>query len=175
MMSEQIPTLCRYETVLHPISGEGKWWNPFFEDLLMYSVVFSGGVFIQTFPNKKMESLKAEIESFREKIDNLPSISHMYIEENKSLQDIIDTITPDEIIKESGYEKTLLDFFCRCSRDKYRAYIKAMGEKEVRELQKLNTDGTVLTCHFCNEGYKFDTREMEDIAREISHSERLEK
>lgn len=63
-------------------------------------------------------------------------------------------------------EKTGLQFFCNCSRERVEKAVVSIGKKEIAEMIQEGKPVEV-KCHFCNKAYEFS---MEDLKRIIKRS-----
>lgn len=61
------------------------------------------------------------------------------------------------------FEARDLFFRCTCSRERVRATLLALGAAELREMLREPGYGEV-TCHFCNEVYRFEPAELQEMA-----------
>ena len=59
-----------------------------------------------------------------------------------------------------------LNYFCTCSRDRFRRGIKSLGSKEIKDI--LSTDKKAeTTCNFCNKKYVFNEADLKEIYDEL--------
>ena len=63
-------------------------------------------------------------------------------------------------------EKTGLQFFCNCNRERVEKAVVSIGKKEIAEMIQEGKPVEV-KCHFCNKAYEFS---MEDLKRIIKRS-----
>jgi molecular chaperone Hsp33 len=56
-------------------------------------------------------------------------------------------------------EHQVLNWSCRCSRERVATMLLGLGEAEIRAMIA-EDGGAEITCHFCNEVYRFDDREL---------------
>jgi molecular chaperone Hsp33 len=117
----------------------------------------SSGLMVQAMPgatDKELEELIGELQ----KVTSL----------NKYLND---ELTPDKIIKEiMPFEVEILksnrvDFFCRCSKDRFLEKLHTLEVKEIEEMRKDGQDE--LVCHYCNEKYKIDPDDFTDLISDM--------
>ncbi len=103
----------------------------------------SSGLIVQALPNTptsdldKMNELVTSIKSLNSQID-----SEISLEEN--LGQILNT-------KYSLLKNAQVDFFCRCSKDKFLTQLSNFGIEEVRAMK--NENANQLTCQYCNNTY----------------------
>ena len=59
-------------------------------------------------------------------------------------------------------EKIALSWQCRCSRQRVSATLRGLGNDELQAMID-EDDGAEVTCHFCNEIYRFDASELREL------------
>lgn len=86
-------------------------------------------------------------------------------------------LMPDDILGKllSGTEYKILErlplrFACRCSRERALAGLSVLGPRDLLDLLEEQA-GAEMRCHFCNEQYRFDVHEVEELARRLSQPE----
>lgn len=118
----------------------------------------AGGFLIQVMPGAKDE----DITKLENKLKNLKPCSQM-IDEGYSPEDIIKEITDGDYML---LETKELNYFCTCSRDRFRRGIKSLGSKEIKDI--LSTDKKAeTTCNFCNKKYVFNEADLKEIYDEL--------
>ncbi len=118
----------------------------------------AGGFLIQVMPGAKDE----DITKLENKLKELKPCSQM-IDEGYTPEDIIREITDGDY---KLLETKELNYFCTCSRDRFRRGIKSLGSKEIKDI--LSTDKKVeTTCNFCNKKYEFNEDEIKEIYDEL--------
>jgi molecular chaperone Hsp33 len=117
----------------------------------------SAGLMVQAMPGATEEEI-AELVSELQKVESL----------TKYLRD---ELTPDKIIKEIvPFDVTILksnrvDFFCRCSKDRFINKMHTLDIEEIKDMQKTGQDE--LVCRYCNTKYKMDNSDFETLISEI--------
>lgn len=204
--SEQIPTILRLET--QALDHEPYTLTHAF-GLIVQRIASSGGKQVSTTITK--DGLPwTTYESLHQKISHLSSSSSSpfslvaYHQQNKPLIAIAKDLVPEigsidteDLLRgkltENNNDPSLspvvrripLDFFCRCTKDRFLLNLARMGEHFIEELEtdyrKQQTissssisdesNGTVtsLTCQFCNTHYDVQVNDLHKI-REIIHS-----
>jgi molecular chaperone Hsp33 len=61
---------------------------------------------------------------------------------------------------------TDLRFHCGCSRERVEATLRALGPAEIAAMIA-DQGGAEVTCHFCNEAYRFDVAALEELRGEV--------
>ena len=118
----------------------------------------AGGFLIQIMPGCKDE----DITKLEQKLKEIKPCSQM-IDEGYTAEDIIKEITDGDY---QLLETKELNYFCTCSRDRFRRGIKSLGSIEIKDI--LNTDKKAeITCNFCNKKYEFDESELKSIYDEL--------
>jgi len=75
--------------------------------------------------------------------------------------------TPEEIIAEvlpfeyTVIDSTQVDFFCRCSKDKFINSLETFPNKMIVEMEK-NKENE-LVCQYCNAHYNLETEEFDKL------------
>jgi len=151
-LSEQIPTLLAMETVLSPV-GE---------------VLFSGGVLIQTVPQSDAPSASTEhvIDRYRAKLRALSPPSTLFLDETNSLEQLLHVIEPS--VRPESMQKVLCDFYCRCSKQRFRDSLITLGPQQLRGVLQDMAQDTTCTCQYCNSRYVFSKQEVEQLLQHLT-------
>lgn len=64
-------------------------------------------------------------------------------------------------------ERSPVAFSCPCSRERFRAYLKALDREELADLAQKGPFPVEVVCHSCSSTYAFDRDEMLAIAEEV--------
>lgn len=139
-MSEQIPTVCALGVLVNP-------------DL---TVKAAGGFIAQLLPGAPEESI-AILEN---NINSMLSVTQL-LEQGK---------TPEQIALDvlSGLEPNLVSSFetaykCDCSRERVEKALISLGTEELKEMA-VDVKPTEVDCHFCNKKYRFNAKELTELA-----------
>lgn len=120
----------------------------------------SGGYMINLMPDATEEI----ISKVEEAVSNAPSISQM-LDEEKSLEEIVKTVTGDENAK-TIEDNLIIGYRCDCSKEKFERGLISLGKEEIKEI--IEEDGCANTrCHFCNKEYFFSREELNQILDKI--------
>ena len=122
----------------------------------------AGGLLVQVLPKAaRDESLVEMLES---RIASLSGFTPL-LQAGKSLPQIFAELAGDlglQILPETQ----LLRFQCSCSAERMLGALKILGEAELRDM--IATDaGAEATCHFCNQVYRADRAELEELVTQL--------
>jgi molecular chaperone Hsp33 len=115
----------------------------------------AGGYLIQLMPNTEPYI----VDFIEEMIKKVPSVTTM----------LRDGMLPEDILKkllgELGltiHQSSETAYKCNCSRERMLKNIITLGKKEIKDIID-ETGEAELQCHFCNNFYKFDKKELYEI------------
>ncbi len=118
----------------------------------------SGGLLLQAMPGfSKDELFKNYI-----MLNNLKPITKYFDDE----------LTPKELLAEIlpfEYEcigSTIIDFFCRCTKNNFMDKLMTLGINELKEMQAV--DHRELVCQYCNKKYELSDEDFETMYTRIS-------
>ncbi|WP_106769525.1 Hsp33 family molecular chaperone HslO [Paenibacillus faecalis] len=118
-----------------------------------YTVANAGGFIIQLLPGVTDD----EITELEKALSEIPPVTTL-LEEGLELEDILRRILPDVSI----LEESEVHFHCDCSYDRVERALISMGQEELEQM--IQEDGQAeVTCHFCNEVYKFNEDELKSV------------
>lgn len=135
--SEQIPTSVILDVQVDD-SGEIK---------------HSGGIIVQALPGATEEDLSAIVSN----LQNLSRLSE-YLEQDKTPEEIIAEILPFDY---ELMDSTQVDFYCRCSKDKFINSLVTFPHKMIVEMESKGENE--LVCQYCNEHYHLDKQDFEKL------------
>lgn len=122
------------------------------------TVLASGGFMIQMLPGSTDEMAK-KLENI---LENLPPVTKL----------INDGITAEELFFRvtEGFDMLMDNNFvtpkyeCKCSKERMEEALISIGAKEIEDI--ITEQGEAeLTCHFCDNKYKFNREELEDLLK----------
>ncbi|MDZ7681390.1 MAG: Hsp33 family molecular chaperone HslO [Fodinibius sp.] len=117
------------------------------------NITEAGGLMIQRMP----DAPEGTIEELQEKMLQFQDISKL-LANDYYIDDIMEQAMDPIEVKE--LDRQPVDFFCRCTRDRF---INALAMLGVDDLEEISDEGQELVCHFCNEHYDVTQEEIEDI------------
>jgi molecular chaperone Hsp33 len=139
--SEQIPTAVRYDVAFGP---DG-------------TVTASVGLFVQTMPG----ATPRDIRVVEERLEELPPLTEL----------LAAGVMPEELLRRvlpgpfTVLNNTPIDFFCRCSRERFKELLATLTYEEVEEMRRLGQNE--LVCQFCGERYRLEEEDFTDVLRRI--------
>lgn len=139
VQSEQIPSAIKLDV---GIADDG-------------TVSEAGGLLVQKLPDAPDEAIK-HLQEHLKSFDQLDELfkSGLYID------DIMEQAVAPLKVKELA--RYPVDFFCRCTRERFKDALALISYDELKELED---EGQELVCHYCNEHYHISKEEIEDIVQ----------
>jgi len=123
------------------------------------SVKAAGGVIVQVLPN-----IEEEVLSKLEKNITILSFISSLIDEGSKPEDILDQVFGEFSMKIT--EKKEVEFICDCNKERMERALISLGKDELESI--INEDENAeLVCHFCNEKYNFEKKELQDLIGRI--------
>lgn len=124
-----------------------------------HSILAAGGFIVQLMPNAS-ENTIAQLE------DNLQKLTPVSTMVKNGLK-------PEQILQEVVQEGSLqiletvpVHFHCGCSKERLAVALMSLGKTEL--VQILEEDGQAeLSCHFCEEKYHFNQKDLQDMIAEV--------
>lgn len=120
-----------------------------------YQVTGAGGLLIQLLPGASEECID-KIEEQLKKLDQ--GISKIAVESH-SMDEMVQTLLGD--LSYQVLEKRPAGFHCTCSKERLGATLMSLGREGLKEI--LEDKQAELVCHFCNEHYLFDEKELIEL------------
>lgn len=114
----------------------------------------AGGVLVQAMPG----AVQDKTIRLEDNIRLMPQVGEQL--KNGYLDDILSTVADGLHVKE--LTRYPVDFFCRCSRERFK---KSLALVNPDELLSLDNETEELVCHFCSERYLFHREEIQAIAQ----------
>lgn len=120
-------------------------------------VAEAGGVLVQRLP----DAPEGKIDELQESLKSLNRI-HKFFAEGLYIDDLMKKAVAPLKVKE--LDRQPVDFFCRCTRDRF---LGALSMLNYDELKEISDEGQELVCHFCNEHYYVKKEEIEEILMKV--------
>lgn len=117
------------------------------------NIKHSGGIMVQALPEASDDDLAIIVEN----LQNLSRLSE-FLDKDKTPEEIIAEVLPFEY---ELMDSTQVDFFCRCSKDKFINNLVTFPHKMILEMEKNNENE--LVCQYCNKHYFLDKQDFEKL------------
>jgi len=118
-----------------------------------YRIIHAGGAMIQALPGAPAEKIFAAYDN----VDMLPRITTLYAE-GQTPEDVLRSLVPGDI---EIVSQTPVDFFCRCSADRFKAMLLTLGYDEVAAMDAENQ--RELVCQKCAERYELTAQDFAEM------------
>ena len=125
------------------------------------SVRAAGGLVLQLLPGVPDDV----VDELERKIYSIPPVTAM-LERGLSPEDMMRELAGDL----AAVEESPLRFHCSCSRERAARTLLAVGKDEL-ERMIAETGEAEAVCHFCNEKYAFDRRDLEALRDRLNDAE----
>jgi molecular chaperone Hsp33 len=139
--SEQIPTALLLDV---SINAEGM-------------VEQAGGLMVQAMPGAP----EHRVLTMHESLKNIENLSAM-LSSGYTPSEMLDIISERPLTET---DNTPVDFFCRCSLERFKTTLTTLGSTEIREMQEQNQ--RELVCRYCNNHYNLTDGDFEDILERL--------
>ncbi len=139
--SEQIPSAVRLDV---DIDATG-------------AVRHSAGVIVQAMPGAPEESVL----KVQETLLAMGSVAEAAAA-GLHVEDILRQVMPGEI---EIINKTPIDFFCRCSLERYKSILLTLGLEEIQSMYDAMQNE--LVCHYCNTAYTITDADFEELLSQL--------
>jgi molecular chaperone Hsp33 len=122
-----------------------------------YTVTAAGGFVIQLLPGLTDN----EISLIELQLSRIAPITSL-LEKGMSLEDVLHHILPEvQVMGEMD-----IQFRCKCSRERVEQTLISLGRTEMEQM--LQEEGKAeVVCHFCNEAYLFEEKDLQNIIKEL--------
>lgn len=120
-----------------------------------YQVTGGGGLLIQLLPGASEEC----IEKIEEQLKKLAQGISKIAAESRSMEEMVETLLGG--LSYQVLEKRPAGFQCSCSKERLGSTLVSLGQEGLREI--VEDKQAELVCHFCNEHYQFDEKELIEL------------
>ena len=122
------------------------------------SVRQAGGFMIQLMPGAS----DRVIDALEEKIARMPNITDLY-DMGRTPEDVLNMILGDMGVEIT--DKIPMEFYCNCDRERVERALISVGAKDLTQIIDEDKKAN-LKCHFCNESYDFNEKELSELLEE---------
>jgi len=103
-------------------------------------VTEAGGLLIQKLP----DAPEGQIDMLQERLSSFPPV-HQFFEDDQYIDDVMHKVMSPIKVKELS--RQLVDFFCRCSRDRF---LNALSMLNYDDLKDMKGESQEIVCQYCN-------------------------
>ena len=120
-----------------------------------YTIKAAGGFILQVLPGAYDE----DIDNVEKTIASISSVTEM-LSNGKKPEDIVEQLLSDYEIE--YFDNVPTKYMCDCSRDRTDRALISLGKDELTKI--IEEDGKAeITCHFCDNVYKYTKEELEEL------------
>lgn len=116
----------------------------------------AGGLLLQTLPGAP----EGQIDMLQERLASFPPLDQMF-EDGVYIDEIMKKAISPIVVKE--LERKPVDFFCRCSRERF---LDALSMLSVNDLKEMEGETQEITCHYCNNREEISKEEIAKLIAE---------
>jgi molecular chaperone Hsp33 len=139
--SEQIPTGVRLDVTLDD----------------QQRIECAAGILVQALPGARREQLRY-IYDFLQNIGTLCEL----VKAGYTAEEIARQTLPGDA---EIFSSTPMDFFCRCSKERFKEMLLSIGEQELLEMRACGQNE--LVCQYCGERYYLDDSDFEELLSQL--------
>lgn len=103
-------------------------------------VTEAGGLLIQKLP----DAPEGQIDMLQERLSSFPPV-HQFFEDDQYIDDVMSKVMSPIKVKELS--RQLVDFFCRCSKDRF---MNALSMLNYDDLKEMKGESQEIVCQYCN-------------------------
>lgn len=100
----------------------------------------AGGLLIQKLP----DAPEGQIDMLQERLSSFPPV-HQFFEDDQYIDDVMNKVMSPIKVKELS--RQLVDFFCRCSKDRF---LNALSMLNYDDLKEMKGESQEIVCQYCN-------------------------
>ena len=122
------------------------------------TVISAGGFMIQMLPGSTDEMAQ----KLNETLKNLPAVSKL-IKDGTTAEDLFFSISEGfDMLMDNNF--VVPKYECKCSKDRMEEALVSIGEEELNAIIEEQGEAE-LTCHFCDNKYKFSKEELQNLLK----------
>jgi len=122
------------------------------------TVISAGGFMIQMLPGSTDEMAQ----KLNETLKNLPAVSKL-IKDGTTAEDLFFSISEGfDMLMDNNF--VVPKYECKCSKDRMEEALVSIGEEELNAIIEEQGEAE-LTCHFCDNKYKFSKEELKNLLK----------
>tara|TARA_R110000868_G_scaffold306734_3_gene568084 strand:- start:9563 stop:10465 length:903 start_codon:yes stop_codon:yes gene_type:complete len=120
------------------------------------TVTEAGGLLLQRLPGAP----EGQIDMLQERLGSFPPIDQL-LSDGQYIDEIMSKALSPIKVKELG--RQLIDFFCRCSRERF---LDALSMLSFEDLKEMEGEGQEIACHYCNNREQISKEEISKLLTE---------
>ena len=122
------------------------------------TVIAAGGFMIQMLPGSTDEMAQ----KLNETLKNLPAVSKL-IKDGTTAEDLLFSISEGfDMLMDNNF--VVPKYECKCSKERMEEALVSIGEEELNAIIEEQGEAE-LTCHFCDNKYKFSKEELKNLLK----------
>ncbi|MBR9918341.1 Hsp33 family molecular chaperone HslO [bacterium] len=116
-------------------------------------VTEAGGLLIQKLP----DAPDGQIDMLQERLSSFPAV-HKFFEDGQYIDDVMHKVMSPIKVKELS--RQLVDFFCRCSKDRF---LNALSMLNYDDLKEMKGESQEIVCQYCNNREEISKEEIAEL------------
>ncbi len=116
----------------------------------------AGGLLLQRLPGAP----EGQIDMLQERLGSFPPIDEL-LSDGQYIDEIMSKALSPIKVKELG--RQLVDFFCRCSKERFLIALSMLG---IEDLKEMEGEGQEVSCHYCNNREEITKEEISQLINE---------
>ncbi|MFY0685317.1 MAG: Hsp33 family molecular chaperone HslO [Balneola sp.] len=117
------------------------------------NVTEAGGLLIQKLP----DAPEGQIDMLQERLSSFPPV-HKFFEDEQYIDDVMHKVMSPIKVKELS--RQLVDFFCRCNKDRF---LNALSMLNYDDLSEMKGESQEIVCQYCNNKEDISKEEIADL------------
>lgn len=116
-------------------------------------VTEAGGLLIQKLPGAP----EGQIDMLQERLSSFPAV-HKFFEDDQYIDTVMEKVMSPIKVKELS--RQLVDFFCRCNKDRF---LNALALLNYDDLKEMKGDSQEIVCQYCNNKENISKEEIAEL------------